>query len=127
MGRNLATRIAFLGGDVDTNIAPVPANRRTLPAAFIAREWFRGFINDAIQIDTSNSAVLAFLVGFDSFRFSANFFNFHSDELCGQVYGYISSAADELVDPTSHIVPAEVILTVVPPIPLSREQPPVHN
>jgi hypothetical protein len=124
MGRNLATRIAFLGGDPETNIDPAPPNRRTLPAGYIAREWFRGVINDAIQIDPGNSAVLTFLAGFNSFRFSANFFNFHSDELCGQVYGYISSSADALVDPTSHIVPAEVMLTVAPPIPLSREQPP---
>jgi hypothetical protein len=127
IGRNLATRISFLGGDVETNIPAAPASRRTLVAGYIAREWFRGFINDAIQIDTGNSAVLAFLAGFDSFRFSTNFFNFHSDELCGQVYGYISSAADELVDPTSHIVPAEVMRTVAPPIPLSREQPPSGN
>jgi hypothetical protein len=45
------------------------------------------------------SAVLAFLQGFSSFWFSAAFFNFHADELCGQVFGYMSSADDELVDP----------------------------
>ena len=56
-------------------------------------------INDAIQFDAGNSAVLSFFEGFDSFRFSAALFNFHADELCGQVLGYISSAEDDVVDP----------------------------
>lgn len=84
-GRNLTTRMNRMGA--------------TLPVAWVGREWFRGLINDAIRIDPMNSAVLSFLGGFDSFVFSAAFFNFHTDELCGQVLGYISAAADELVDP----------------------------
>jgi len=56
-------------------------------------------INDAIQIEPQDSAVLQFLQGFNSFLFSTVFFNFHADERCGQVLGYITSAEEEAVDP----------------------------
>ena len=84
-GRNLQTRINRLGG--------------TLPVGWVSREWFTGLINDAIQVDPQNSTVLQFLQGFNSFWFSTAFYNFHADELCGQVLGYITSEQEELVDP----------------------------
>jgi hypothetical protein len=84
-GRNLQTRINRLGG--------------TLKAGWIGREWFTGLINDAIQTDPQDSVVLQLLQGFDSFLFSTVFYNFHADELCGQVLGYITSAQEEAVDP----------------------------
>lgn len=84
-GRNLKTRIDRLPG--------------TLPAGWLGREWYTGVINDAIQINPLDSAVLQFLQGFSAFWFSAAFFNFHADELCGQVLGYITSAQEETVDP----------------------------
>ena len=84
-GRNLQTRINRLRG--------------SLAAGWIGREWFTGVINDAIQIDPQDSAVLQFLQGFNSFWFSTAFYNFHADELCGQVLGYITSAQEEPVDP----------------------------
>jgi hypothetical protein len=66
---------------------------------WVSREWFTGLINDAIQVDPQNSTVLQFLQGFNSFWFSTAFYNFHADELCGQVLGYITSEQEELVDP----------------------------
>jgi hypothetical protein len=84
-GRNLQTRISRLSS--------------SLPAGWIGREWFTGLINDAIQIDPQGSAVLQFLQGFSSFWFSTVFYNFHADELCGQVLGYTTSAQEEAVDP----------------------------
>jgi hypothetical protein len=84
-GRNLQTRISRLN--------------RTLAAGWIGREWFTGLINDAIRIEPQDSAVLQFLQGFNSFWFSTAFYNFHADELCGQVLGYITSTQEEAVDP----------------------------
>jgi hypothetical protein len=84
-GRNLQTRINRLRG--------------SLPAGWVGREWFTGLINDAVQIDPQDSAVLQFLQGFNSFWFSTVFYNFHADELCGQVLGYITSAQEDAVDP----------------------------
>ena len=84
-GRNLQTRINRLGG--------------SLPQAWLGREWLTGKINDAIHVDPQNSAVLQFLQGFNSFTFSTVFYNFHADELCGQVLGYITSDQEDPVDP----------------------------
>ena len=84
-GRNLQTRINRLRG--------------SLPAGWVGREWFTGLINDAVQIDPQDSAVLQFLQGFNSFWFSTVFYNFHADEPCGQVLGYITSAQEDAVDP----------------------------
>ena len=89
-GRNLQARITRLAG---------PLNGTTLTAGWLGREWFTGVINDAIQIDPQGSAVLQFLQGIGAFWFSAAFFNFHADELCGQVLGYVGSAQDDPVDP----------------------------
>ena len=84
-GRNLQTRINRLG--------------RSLKQGWIGREWYTGLINDAIQIDPQDSGVLQFMQGFNSFWFSTAFYNFHADELCGQVLGYITSAQEQAVDP----------------------------
>lgn len=98
-GRNLATRIAFLGG-AQLGGAPEqdirPSRRRTLAPGYDGKEVFTGTINDAISITPGRSAALAFLAGFEAFTFAADFFNFHSDELCGQVNGCIFPAVDEL-------------------------------
>jgi hypothetical protein len=84
-GKNLQARISLL-----------PASIRQ---AWLGREWYVGLINDAIQVDPQDSAVLRFLQGLGSLWFSAAFFNFHADELCGQVLGYVTSSAAEAVDP----------------------------
>jgi len=110
-GRNLQTRINWLEGG------------GTLSVAWIARQWLTGKINDAIQVDPQNSAVLEFLQGFNSFWFSTAFYNFHADELCGQVLGYITSTREELVDPFEpHLAAREL----APPesLIISRTDPP---
>lgn len=94
-GRNLATRIGRLTKNV------------SFSRAWIGREWFTGVINDAIQVDPQDSATLRFLQGIASLWFSTVFFNFHSDELCGQVLGYIGSAEEEVVDPFEPATPKE--------------------
>jgi hypothetical protein len=110
-GRNLQTRINRLEGD------------GTLSVAWIARQWLEGLINDAIQVDPQNSTVLQFLQGFNSFLFSTAFYNFHADELCGQVLGYITSAQEEPVDPFE---PDPAARELAPPesLIISRTDPP---
>ena len=68
-------------------------------------------------LDRSGERPLKFLQGFGSYWFSAAFFNFHADELCGQVLGYVSSADLDLVDPLdpNPIVEAAEGAAPVPP------------
>jgi hypothetical protein len=60
---------------------------------------------------------MQFLQGFNSFWFSTVFYNFHADELCGQVLGYITSAQEEAVDPFE---PDAAARGLVAPAPGSR-------
>ncbi|HWN10842.1 MAG TPA: VWA domain-containing protein [Pyrinomonadaceae bacterium] len=50
---------------------------------------YRGHIDSGIDFQPSNSSVLSYLAGYDSFTFIGSFANFHLDELRGQVEGNI--------------------------------------
>lgn len=52
---------------------------------------YTGHIDADINFQPSNSSVLSYLAGFNSFTFSAKFFNFHFDELRGQVHGSVKA------------------------------------
>lgn len=81
-GRNLATRISHLGGSTPDSI---PATQGTLPFGWSGQETYTGIIDSAIQITPGKSLVLTYFKLFTKFRYSGMLFNFHSDELCGQV------------------------------------------
>jgi hypothetical protein len=92
-GRNLATRIAHLGGDTTEGIGPL---QRTLINGWIGKQEFIGRISE-LTFQLFESTVLSYFAGFDSLYFFGRMFNYHSDEQCGQVHGYIS------VDPIKRI------------------------
>ncbi len=83
----MATRIAHLGGDQATGIAPLVG---TLPVGWIGKEEYRGLVNDSLIFQSFNSSVLNYFAGFNSLNFFARMFNYHSDEQCGQVHGEVS-------------------------------------
>jgi hypothetical protein len=83
-GRNLATRIAHLGGSSSDNIA---AQNATLSPGWSGKEVYNGNINNSIQITPGNSIVMTYFTLSPSFRVSSTLLNFHSDEQCGQVDG----------------------------------------
>ena len=87
-GRNIATRIARLGGDPAEGIPRRP--NRTLPDGWKGKEEYQGLINDSISFQPFASIVLKYFAGFNSYNFFARFFNYHSDEQCGQVHGCVS-------------------------------------
>lgn len=58
---------------------------------------FNGMVNSEIQFNPNNSVILSFLAGYNSFNFYGKFFNFHADELCGQVHGSL------IADPSSDV------------------------
>jgi hypothetical protein len=86
-GRNLATRIAHLGGDQATGIASLAG---TLLVGWAGKEEYRGLINDSLTFQSFESSVLSCFAGFNSLNFFARMFNYHSDEQCGQVHGAVS-------------------------------------
>ena len=83
-GRNLATRIAHLGGSAPDSI---PSKNATLSAGWSGKEVYNGNVNDSIQITPVNSLVMTYFKLSQAFRFSSTLLNFHSDEQCGQVDG----------------------------------------
>jgi hypothetical protein len=83
-GRNLATRIAHLGGSPPDSI---PSKNPTLSPGWSGKEVYNGNVNNSIQITPGNSIVMSFFKLFKGFRFSGTLLNFHSDEQCGQVDG----------------------------------------
>ena len=85
-GRNLAKRIAHLGGSAPDSINPLQG---TLPFGWAGKEFYVGLVNDAISIRAGNSAVLAYFKTFSTFKFQGTLLNFHSDELCGQFDGIL--------------------------------------
>jgi hypothetical protein len=85
-GRNLATRIAHLGGSKQFKI---PSKTPTLSAGWSGREIYDGKVNDAVNIVPGDSQLMKFFAAHQSFSFSAKFFNFHSDEQCARVDGRI--------------------------------------
>lgn len=91
-GRNLATRIGHLGGEVNENIS---ALNGTLPVGWAGKEEYLGLVNDAIQFFGLRSSILDYYRNFSLFYFFARMFNYHSDEQCGQVHGYLSTESIE--------------------------------
>lgn len=83
--RNLATRNARLGGDVAEGIPRRPI--RTFPDGWRGKEEYQGIINDSINFKPFASSVLRYFEGFNSINFYVCYFNYHSDEQCGQVHG----------------------------------------
>ncbi|MCU1244491.1 MAG: hypothetical protein JWN02_401 [Acidobacteria bacterium] len=93
-GRNLFVRIGHLGGSQEFGI---PSLAPTLSSGWTGREIYDGKVNDAVQVDASDSPVLKFFAAHGSYAFSAKFFNFHSDELCARVDGTLSVLTEELL------------------------------
>jgi hypothetical protein len=127
-GRNLATRIARLGGDTKEGIAPAPLKNRTLTSGWIGKEEYIGHINDSLIFHTFESSVLSYFAGFDSLDFFARMFNYHSDEQCGQVHGYISvdpiirtSVLQKVIDDESFSLD-EIISRRLPPVTHPRKK-----
>lgn len=85
VGQNLSTRLAKL-----TDPAQFGWNRKAT---------YTGHIDADINFQPSNSSVLAYLAGYNSFTFSAKFFNFHFDDNRGQVHGSVKSDAAFLATP----------------------------
>jgi hypothetical protein len=81
-GRNLATRIAHLGGDSQ---AGIPPQNGTLQFGYSGKEIYKGLVNDAISVHPGSSAVANYFSGFPSWVFECELFNYHSDEQCGRV------------------------------------------
>jgi len=86
-GRNLATRIAHLGGDAQAGIAPQTG---TLPFGYSGKEVYQGLVNDAIKVNPGTSVVANYFKGFASWVFDCELLNYHSDEQCGRVDGTLS-------------------------------------
>jgi len=111
-GRNLARRIAYLGGSPPDGIDPVVPG---LPVdlgnqGWAMKEEFRGLINDSLTIKPSIlsysaginsppilSSVLSYFAGFKSLNFFGRFFNYHSDEQCGQIHGVVWAGQEQVV------------------------------
>ncbi|HKO55654.1 MAG TPA: hypothetical protein VJ276_07215 [Thermoanaerobaculia bacterium] len=104
-GRNLAKRIAHLGGSQEFGI---PTLTPTLSVGWIGREIYDGVVNADLKIDAGDSPVLRFFAAHEALSFSAKFFNFHSDELCARVDGTLSVLTQELLHRTPE-----------PPLPLA--------
>jgi hypothetical protein len=93
-GRNLATRIAHLGGSKQFQI---PSKTPTLSAGWSGREIYDGKVNDAVKIVPGDSQLMKFFAAHTAFSFSGKFFNFHSDEQCARVDGRIGVLTKELL------------------------------
>jgi len=87
-GRNLATRIAHLGGDIDEGIRPL---KGTLSVGWAGKEEYVGLINDSILFKQVIPGIMGYFRYYDTLHFFARMFNYHSDEQCGQVHGCIST------------------------------------
>lgn len=92
-GRNLFKRISNLGGDSANSIP----NDAAPDLPWTSKEEYTGDVNDAIVFNPNNSSVMSFLAGFDFFEVFIKFFNFHTDELRGQVDGSFSANTSESV------------------------------
>lgn len=88
VGLNLKTRIGHLGGDAGLG---VPADTPTLGQVWTYQEQFTGTVNDSISFTPNDSTVLRYMARFASFAFGAKLFNFHSDDMCGQVDGSVAA------------------------------------
>ena len=93
-GRNLATRIAHLGGSKQFNI---PSKTPTLSAGWTGREIYDGKVNDAVKVTPGDSQLMKFFSAHQAFSFSAKFFQYHSDEQCARVDGRIGVLTKELL------------------------------
>ncbi|ETW94719.1 MAG: hypothetical protein ETSY2_49325 [Candidatus Entotheonella gemina] len=102
--RNLQTRIGHLLPDVpaalrDQILADHAADGmqvlgRNPPFTWGNKEVYRGMINDQVMIDTSQSPVLDYFSRFESFHFLSVFFNFHTDECRGGIYGSVDPLSE---------------------------------
>ena len=83
-GRNLATRIAHLGGDAAHGIA---SQQGTLPQGYTGKEIYKGLVNDSLTVQPDSSPVANYYKGSTSWSFVCELLNYHSDEQCGRVDG----------------------------------------
>jgi hypothetical protein len=93
-GRNLVRRIQHLSSA--TGIAPSfganpgrPGSEQ--PAWDGQEEYENGQVNDSITFQPNTSSVVAFLAGYTAFAYYNKLHTFHSDELCGYVYGSLKA------------------------------------
>jgi hypothetical protein len=86
-GRNLAKRIGHLGGEPSEGIEKLLG---TAVFGWRGKEEYIGIINDSIRFGELASPTLDYFKDTSPIHFFARMFNYHSDELCGQVHGYIS-------------------------------------
>lgn len=83
-GRNLKRRIDFMTG----------ANGRpqSYQAAWDGQEEYEnGQVNNSISVTPGNSPVMSYFAGYTSFGYYNKLHGFHSDELCGYVYGSLTA------------------------------------
>lgn len=84
-GRNITARIDKINGGGEFG--------------YLAKQINTGLINGALSFSPTDSSVLGFFSGYNSFNFTCKFFNFHSDDMCGQVDG-------DVIANTSLAIPA---------------------
>jgi hypothetical protein len=98
-GRNLVRRLQALAAFTGT--APpfaIGARPASLPLAWAGQEEYEnGHVNANITFTTASSTVMDFYKGYSSFAYYNKLHTFHSDELCGYVYGNLQ------VDTTSRL------------------------
>lgn len=81
-GQNLIIRMQHLNGKL----------AGTLFAGYYGMEPYVGKINEGIQVARGDTLMLRYLASFNEFDYLGQFFNYHSDEQCGQVLGRISAS-----------------------------------
>jgi hypothetical protein len=91
----LLRRIGHLGGDPALGVPPdqwAPSE----PEAWTQVQDYRGKVNANLIFDIKTSAVVRYLSAHTELGFHARFFNYHSDDMCGQVNGELGALIGEL-------------------------------
>jgi hypothetical protein len=79
-GRNLNRRIGHLTG--------AGGRPQSIQPAWEGQEEYKnGHINNSVTFQPNSSSVASFLAGYTAFTYYSKLHTFHSDELCGYVYG----------------------------------------
>lgn len=93
-GRNLVRRIQHLSAATGNPPSPGPNPGR--PGSYEdawehQEEYVNGHVNDSITFQPNSSSVMSFLAGYTAFDYYSKLHTFHTDELCGYVYGSFSA------------------------------------
>jgi hypothetical protein len=93
-GRNLVRRLQHLSSATGTlpSFGSNDGRPGSDPTAWDGQEEYEnGQVNANITFTPNNSSVLAFFAGYTGFNYYNKLHNFHSDELCGYVYGNLKA------------------------------------